>query len=166
MEALNKSALQQSAWTEKIQGRLHLAYQLIAEKWHEVHASTVSNIDTSGLQNLQPDRDIATILRSLDEYISQIAARKSTPRSCTFLPTSEYPTFSADELPMDLSEPSQETFFRLAAMEKWTEEHLETWVEKNSKETDVCDDLRRLMEHYHCIASDAYADTPLNLSIM
>lgn len=166
MEAVNKAILQKSAWTDQILSRLGPVHDLIAAHWHASCDSTAANMDFSGLKSLQPANHLDTIIHGLDRYVSQIALRKSAAGASSFTPTSKYPVFPVEELPDNLDCPSERTFFRLAAVERWTEEHLESWIEQCSPDLNVCEQLRCLVIRYYTTANKEYVHTPLKLSIM
>ena len=162
---MNKAVLLQSAWTDQIRSRLEPAYDLIAAHWHASCDSTVA-YDFSSLASLKPLNDLDTAIPNLDRYLSQIALRTSTASTSDFTPTSVYPAFSSKELPIIVADTSEQTFFRLAAMEKWTEEHLESWIEQRYQDATVCEQLRSLVASYYAVASVQYTHLPLKLSIM
>ena len=166
MEAKNPDILTQSIFADRIRQRVTAAHELIASRWSHIHQSTTDNIDIAVLQTVQPEHDLDMALPELDVFLREIAARKASLTSCLFKPSSEYLYFHAGELPHDLDKSDDSTTFRLLAMETWVEEHLETWFEQHQQNPYSCGELRRLMEHYHAVASTVYADIPKSMSIM
>lgn len=105
-------------------------------------------------------------LPALDEFLSGARNRQQNHSSSAFRPSSEFPSFPAARLPERVDGPNDYKYFRLAALENWIDQHLQTWISLNLNNAATCGELRLLIEHYFANASAAYASSPISMSIM
>jgi len=92
--------------------------------------------------------------------------RQHNRSSSAFRPSSEFPSFPAARLPEKVDGPDDCKYFRLAALESWVDQHLQTWISLHLNNPATCGELRRLIEHYFANASAAYASSPISMSTM
>ena len=131
--------------------------------------SVHNNIDMAVLASLQPHNDLDIHLPQVDEFIAKIFRRKCQSDIAGFHPTSECLEFSEHELPMNFSGSVGYMYFYLAAVEKWVEDHLSSWLDGHISKFTTCEQLRQLLKDYfHCAVSaySAGSDIPRSLSIM
>ena len=131
--------------------------------------SVDNNIDMAVLASLQPRNDLDIHLPQVDEFIAKIFRRKRQSDISDFHPTSKCLVFSEHELPTNFSGSGEYTYFYLATVEKWVEDHLSSWLERHISDSITCEQLRRLLkEYFHCANSaySAVSDIPRSLSIM
>ncbi|KAH8702789.1 hypothetical protein GQ44DRAFT_778472 [Phaeosphaeriaceae sp. PMI808] len=131
--------------------------------------SVDNNIDMAVLASLQPRNDLDIHLPRVDEFIAKIFHRKCQSDISDFHPTSKCLVFSEHELPTNFSGSGEYTYFYLATVEKWVEDHLSSWLERHISDSTTCEQLRRLLkEYFHCANSaySAVSDIPRSLSIM
>lgn len=131
--------------------------------------SVDNNIDMAVLASLQPRNDLDIHLPQVDEFIAKIFRRKRQSDISDFHPTSKCLVFSEHELPANFSGSGEYTYFYLATVEKWVEDHLSSWLERHISDSTTCEQLRRLLkEYFHCANSaySAVSDIPRSLSIM
>ncbi|KAJ4367486.1 hypothetical protein N0V83_007069 [Neocucurbitaria cava] len=166
MENSNPDVFRQSDWAKHVRARVTAAHDFVASHWKYTCQSAGAIIDTGVLKTLEPETDLHTSLPDLDAFLCELSSRRSKPVSSTFKPTSTYPNILATELPDDFDVSDESINFRLAAVEKWVEKHLEVWVEQHSQDPSTCGKLRRLIERYHPVASAAYAKIPVSVSVM
>lgn len=102
----------------------------------------------------------------LDEFLTAVHARDHDMPLSQFRPSSEFPKFSKKQLPGSLNGPSDYTHFRLAALERWVEQHLRSWMTSYRSRETTCGHLYDLMEYYYDNAIVAYEDSPVSLSVM
>jgi hypothetical protein len=131
--------------------------------------SVDNNIDMTVLASLQPRNDLDIHLPQVDEFIAKIFRRKRQSDISDFHPTSKCPVFSEHELPTNFNGSGEYTYFYLAIVEKWVEDHLSSWLERHISDSTTCEQLWRLLkEYFHC-ANSSYSvvsDIPRSLSIM
>jgi len=82
------------------------------------------NIDMALLVSLEPRNDLDIDLPQLDGFIKKIFRRNRQSGIPDFHPTSEYLVFSEHKLPIDFHGSGEYTYFYLAAVKKWVEDHL------------------------------------------
>lgn len=167
-ELLNQAGCLLPDWATSIRSSLISAHTLVDKHWQGLADSAQINIDTAAMSNLRPEDDLNITFPALDAFLLEVAARKRETSSskfhgqsfCTALPASVLPNVKF------LVESGEYNYFRLAAFEKWIEQHLASWVTSNLHCEDACGMLRRLIEKYHSNASAAYAGIPISTSIM
>jgi len=142
------------------------AHAFIKENWTAVTRSAHANVDTGLFSGLQPEKDLDIAMPDLDATLAAIAARGRSTARADFVPGEEYPTFPPAEIPTALNASGDFKFFRIAALEAWIEQHLESWLLNHLHLEDCCEQLRNLIELYHSAASTAYVGVPVSLSIM
>jgi hypothetical protein len=142
------------------------AHSVIDKHWQGLTQSTEINIDTTVVKNIHPDYDLDMKLPALDTFLSGTRTRQHNRSSSAFRPSSEFPSFRTARLPENVDSTNDCKHFRLAALENWVDQHLQTWISLNLNNTATCGDLRRLIEHYFTNASAAYASSPISMSIM
>jgi hypothetical protein len=98
-EALNQSNSLQSGWVQHIQDIVTSAHGVINEHWQDLVYNTQANIDTTEVQNIQPEADLDLHLAGLDSFLAHLASRQRNSSSSTFYPTSEYPGFTVIRYP-------------------------------------------------------------------
>ncbi|KAF1841017.1 uncharacterized protein K460DRAFT_347564 [Cucurbitaria berberidis CBS 394.84] len=165
-ELLGQDECLQPHWATSIQSGITSAHNIIKTHWQGLVGDTQANIDTAAVRTLRPTADLDLPLPELDTFLSEVATRQRNISSSSFRPTSEYLDFPAAELPDSLAGPEADTYFRLAAFEKWVEKHLRTWILLHLNDVNTCGRLRRLIEHYYACANTAYAGIPIGLSLM
>ena len=134
--------------------------------WQSLVRDTRANIDTTIVKGLQPVNDLNTTFPNLDLFLSDISERKQELPSSSFQAGSPYPNFPAAELPFFVVASGEYKCFYLAALERWVEQNLHSWTALNMHDEETCGRLRRLMESYHSSASNIYAGSPTQMSIM
>ncbi|USP74172.1 hypothetical protein yc1106_01446 [Curvularia clavata] len=165
-KALKQNQYLKPSWDGYIETAVLDAHSLIDRHWQGLVENVQDNIDTSDVAKLQPETDLDMHLSELEAFISEAASRKPEQITSTYVPTSVYPTFCPSKLPSDLTGPEDYKHFRLAALEEWVEDYLADWTNKNLLKSNSCERLRALMERYHKIASVAYEQAPIAMSIM
>lgn len=131
--------------------------------------SVDNNIDMAVLASLQPRNDLDIDLSQADDFITKIFRRKQQSDISDFQPTSKCLVFSEHELPINFSGSGEYTYFYLATVEKWVEDHLSSWLERHISNGTTCEQLRLLLEEYFDCANSAYSgvsNIPRSLSIM
>ncbi|KAJ6191961.1 hypothetical protein J3E72DRAFT_399452 [Bipolaris maydis] len=124
--------------------------------------SADNNIDMAVLADLQPDNELDIHLPEVDDFITKIYRRKRQVDVSDFQPTSTCLVYLEHELPTNFSGSGEYTYFYLATVERWVEDHLSSWVERCISYDTSCEKLRRLLEEYFHQASSAYS-TPSNI---
>ncbi|KAH7388677.1 hypothetical protein BKA66DRAFT_569000 [Pyrenochaeta sp. MPI-SDFR-AT-0127] len=165
-ELLNQAGCLQPNWTMSIRTNIISAHALIDKHWQGLVDSTQTNFDTTAMRSLRPENDLDITLPGLDSFLSKVSARKREVRSCNFTPTSFDTDLSPSELPDCVTGFDGYKYFRLAALEKWVEQNLHSWISSHLGRAEACGGLRRLIEKYHSSASAAYAGIPINTSVM
>lgn len=131
--------------------------------------SVDNNIDMANIASLQPGNDLDIHIPQVDEFIVQTFRRKPQIGTSDFQPTSRCLEFSKHELPSDFVGSGEYTYFYLATVEKWVDDHLSSWLEHNISNSNTCQNLCRLLKDYfHCadLTYSAVSDIPRSLSIM
>ncbi|PVH93270.1 hypothetical protein DM02DRAFT_676940 [Periconia macrospinosa] len=149
------------------------ANHFMKNNWKRMARNQEQNIDMDGIATLQVEDDVDLSIPKLDQFICQINARSHQPATSKFLPDFSFPKFSATELPA-LSDTSKEaSFFQLAAIEKWVQDFLSSWVDQHIELEPAqlrllssCERLGNLLRAYHERARVTYANVPRNLSVM
>jgi hypothetical protein len=136
------------------------------EHWQGLTQSAEMNIDTTVVGNIQPDNDLDMELPALDTFLLGTRTRQHNRSSSAFRPSSVFPSFPAAKCSENVDGPNDYKCFRLAAIENWVDQQLQTWISLNINKTATCGKLRRLIDHYFTNASSAYAQIPISMSIM
>lgn len=167
-EQLKQTDYLQPGWAPHIHDRMINAHVFIKQHWQTRVDNSRGNIDSSAIAKLKPKADIDLDLSGLDAFLLGIKARQREVSLSTFIPTSEYPSYQAVQLPNSLesSHPHEDTLFRLAAFETWVEYHLADWIRSHLHDEEACGRLRTIMTRYYTIASSTYARAPVGMSIM
>jgi hypothetical protein len=165
-ERLGQSECLLPSWRESIEKSCLNAYSVIHQHWQCSTQDTEIIIDTTVVKNIQPGNDLDMKLPALDAFLSETQNRQHNGSSSAFRPSSEFPSFPATRLPEKIDGPSDCKYFRLAALENWVDQHLQTWIPLNLENPATCAELRRLIQHYFANASAAYARSPISMSIM
>lgn len=118
------------------------------------------------LRNLHLEHDDDLKLPKLDKFAVEVAARRPESDFANFTPDSDYPVYSSEQLPMAINTFGDHKYFRLAALEAWIEQNLESWLSVHLHAETTCGQLRGLMKAYHGAASPMYASIPTSLSVM
>lgn len=121
------------------------------------------------LCDLQPHNDLDLHLPQVDEFIAKIFCRKHQSDKSDFHPTSKFLEFLEHELPINFSGSGEYTYFYLAIIEKWVEDHLSSWLERHISDNTTCEHLQSLLKEYFNCAKSAYSgvsNIPGSLSIM
>ena len=142
------------------------AHSIIDQHWQGLTQSAEIDIETTGVKNIQPDKDLDMKLPALDTFLSEMRNRRHNHSSSAFRPSSTFPSYPAARLPDNVEGPNNCKYFRLVALENWVDQHLQTWISLNLNNTATCGQLRGLIEHYFANASAAYASSPISMSIM
>lgn len=156
-------------YTKSAQTLLDEARLLMVTRTERVTNSVDNNIDMAVLANLQPHNELDIYLPQVDKFIAKISRRERQSDVSVFQPTSKCLVYLEHELPTNFSGSGEYTYFYLATVEKWVEDHLSSWVERRISDVISCEKLRRLLEEYSHQASSAYStpsDIPMSLSIM
>ena len=127
------------------------------------------HIDTSVLATFHPRNELDIHLPQLDEFITGIFRRKRQTSISNFLPTTSCLVCSEHELPTDFNSSGEYTYFYLATVEKWVEDHLSSWLERHMSGGTTCEELKKLLKEYFSCANSAYSavsNVPRSLSIM
>jgi hypothetical protein len=144
------------------------ANRFMKNSWERIMRGQESNIDMAGIATLQVEGDLDLNIPKLDQLICQINARSPQPVTSTFLPDFSFPIFPAAELPVLSSISGEALFFQLAAIEKWVQDSLSSWLDGHIEAEDSCERLGSLIEAYHGQARITYSNTNIarNLSVM
>ncbi|KAF2653745.1 hypothetical protein K491DRAFT_780118 [Lophiostoma macrostomum CBS 122681] len=132
-------------------------------------SSCKNNIDMSVLANLQPHNDFDIGIPQLDGFIAKIRRRVRLSGLSNFQPASKGLVFSEHTLPCNFSHSGDYSYVYLAAVEKWVEDHLPSWLGEHIGDNTTCEQLRQLIEDYFKFADSAYStgsNIPRSLSIM
>jgi hypothetical protein len=121
------------------------------------------------LANLQPNNELDIHLPALDDFITKISHRECRYGVSNFRPTSRCLVCVKHELPTNFSGSGEYTYFYLATVERWVEDHLSSWIGQHMSDDTSCEKLRQLLQEYFHQASSAYSaagSIPRSLSIM
>lgn len=166
IESLHQTEGLKFTWAKKIITTFEKAHSRIDSSWQ----STVEGYDTTirldKLSALRPQDDFDLKLASLDKFLAGVADRQPIAPNNSFAPASTHQDLPAKELPQDVKAYSDDSSFNLLAVEKWVEDHLESWIQAHSQESSTCRALLRLIKSYHTIAKVAYAKIPARMSVM
>lgn len=166
LESHAQSESSSANWMKFAHITLSRAYELMDTRWKDIMNNTSSNVNTAVLNTLEPEKDLDVCLSGLDNFVGRIAAREQLSGASQFRPSLTYPDFAPDELPNGFRESGEYVYFQLAAVEKWVENHLSSWLDLHGEEESTCDGLRELIEAYHYAAKSAYANMPRSISVM
>jgi hypothetical protein len=124
------------------------------------------NSNTSLLRSLQPPKDLDIALPELEAFVSESSTRRQSNANASFQPNGDYPVYPQSVFPVVLYASGQPTYLRLAALEAWIEQHLDSWFSVHSHEDETCGKIYALMQLYHTAASAQYKGEPASLSLM
>lgn len=154
------------SWMEAVQACMVKAFKLMDQKWEaEVH-NTSANLKTAYLKSLQPEAALDMHLPELDSFLAGVHARKTAAAGSNFKPGPSYPALAKNSLPENFSIADDYRYFRLAAVEGWVENHLQSWIESHLNDQATCGQLYDLLKQYHKSASAVYVGLPSSMSIM
>lgn len=166
IESMDQFEGLQLAWAKPILDAFENAHDKMSSLWHSVTQDHSAGIMLDKLGLLQPENDIDLNLLSLDKHLSDIAGRQPVSPNGTFKPTSTYKEFPAKDLPQAPNASSDDDFFCLLAVEKWFEDHLQSWIETHSRDSVTCGALLNFVTSYHSVAKVAYKGAPARMSVM
>ncbi|KAF2638121.1 hypothetical protein P280DRAFT_91529 [Massarina eburnea CBS 473.64] len=144
------------------------AYDDMKEKWIALTTDAKDNIRLAPVRDLQAEKDLDISIPQLDQFIERIFDRKKHSTTSEFRPTVEHPQFQRDVLPSKFKTYGEDRFFTLAAVEKWVQDHLASWLERHIADDASCGRLRDLLDEYYDLAQPSYtsSDIPRSNSIM
>jgi hypothetical protein len=105
-------------------------------------------------------------LPELETFLAEISTRRRGDAVATFVPNGYYPVYPQSVLPTVLHASGQPTYLRLAALEAWIEQHLNSWLSVHISGDETCGKIYALMQLYHAAASTQYSGEPASLSLM
>lgn len=156
-------------YTDNILTLLKDTRSWIERKFRHLADSADNNIDLAVLANLEPRNDLDIDLPQLDRFIEKISRRKHQSAVSDFHLTSKCLVLLEHELPTDFQGSGEYTYFYLAAVETWVEDHLPSWLERHISDNTTCEQLHRLLKEYFHHANSTYSaisNIPRSLSIM
>ncbi|KAI1674179.1 DUF3638 containing protein [Pyrenophora tritici-repentis] len=156
-------------YTKSAQTLLEEARLRMTARIDRLMNSVDNDIDMAVLTNLQPRNELDIHLPQIDEFIAKIFRRARQSDVSDFQPSSKCLVYLQHELPTNFRGAGEYTYFYLATVEKWVEDHLSSWVERRISDDTTCEQLQRLLKEYFQQASSAYSaasDMPRSLSIM
>lgn len=163
---LSQNAHTSQSWMNSVCETLFSTHDLISNRWKYILDQTGLYVDAKVLEELRPENDLHVDLPELSKFIVDMTARKPSFSTSEFQPTAEYPKFSAQKLPCNVSAYGEYQYFQLAAVESWVEHHLARWLEGHIGNQNSAEKLRDLIQAYHASAKSIYADLPGSMSIM
>lgn len=167
IESRKLSEDMKAGWCTSILTNLDETYSTLRHPFDSIIANTFASLDTTVLVDLKPADYIALELSDLDTDLSRLRARAENAASKQFKPDLDFPTFSAADLPIDLSFKYDEGLkIRFLAFEKWVEAHLRSWIAIHYRAKTTCDLLKRLFADYFLSATEVYGGTPESMSNM
>jgi len=148
--------------------RLSSANRFMKDSWKRIMRDQKSNDGMASIATLHVEYDLGLNIPKLDQLVCQINARLPQPVTSTFLPDYYFPRFLATELPALWNISGEALFFQLAAIEKWVQDFLSSWLDRHIGAEDSCERLASLIDNYHGQARITYSNTniPRNCSIM
>jgi hypothetical protein len=166
LETLSQLGCVHLSWLESVRTDMIDAFNLMNDKWKCEVDSTGANLNTSQLRSMRPEDALDMHLPELDAFLADVQARTTAPSCSDFQPSLAYPTFSRSRLPENFNATGDYQYFRLAALESWVEDHLQSWIETHRNEQATCEQLYHVIKSYHNIASAVYKGIPTSMSIM
>jgi hypothetical protein len=153
------------SWSTDLRASMVDAHTFINKHWAELTRTIDAKPDIGSLHKLEPAEDVDMALPQLNAFLGEIAARRHNNAHVDFRPDATYPIYPSNMLPtLDASGDHQ--FFRLAAVEAWVEQHLQSWLPQHLENGTTCGKLLHLMKLYHSVASTAYVGIPTGISVM
>ncbi|KAF2843898.1 hypothetical protein T440DRAFT_473824, partial [Plenodomus tracheiphilus IPT5] len=156
-------------YTKSAQTLLDQARSSMVARIDRVTNSAGSCIDMAVLADLQPDNELDIHLPAMNDFVTKISGRTRQIGVSNFRPTSKCLVYPEHELPTSFSGSGEYTYFYLATVERWVEDHLSSWTERHMSDDTSCEKLRQLLQEYFHQASSSYStasDIPRSLSIM
>jgi hypothetical protein len=154
------------SWMEAVKACMLKAYKLMDQKWSSEVQSASANLNTTRLKFLQPEAALDMQLPELDNFLVDVHSRKTAAADSNFKPGPSYPTFSSATLPTSFSTVDNYRHLRLAAVESWIENHLQSWIASHLSDKTTCQHLHNLLKEYYSCASAAYKGSAWSMSIM
>ncbi|KAF9695776.1 hypothetical protein EKO04_006190 [Ascochyta lentis] len=166
LEALSQLQCLEPSWIHDIRALVVDSFTFMNEKWEAQTNSTHANLQIESFRSLQPESSLDMNLPELDTFLNSVHTRQMTTDGTDFKPTHPYPVFSKHQLPENFTATGDYRVFHLASLESWVENHLQQWIEMQRNDPGTSSKLKALIESYHSLASAAYADVPVSMSIM
>lgn len=141
-------------------------HAFIETKWNMLTSCQRGNIDTTLFRSLQPEKDLDTTLPKLDTFLASISTRRQETACGDFQPDEQFPAYPKHDLPNTIGSSGDTKYLRLAAVEAWIEQHLQSWVSRHLRGRESCGKLYALMQLYHAAAGTEYSGIPASLSTM
>ncbi|KAL3474851.1 hypothetical protein BJX99DRAFT_271463 [Aspergillus californicus] len=151
------------AWFSYVQHALQKGNDAIQKSWRSIMAKNSLLHDKLCLTELDFTQDTHCLLPDLDKWVESIDARKHSPGLTKFQPSSTPYEFPKTELPLLLCLANT---YALAALEKWVNNNLETWLRIHLPDEDTCQQMRSLITQYHSVAFPLYSCNPEAVSVM
>ncbi|KAI5361804.1 hypothetical protein J4E82_011718 [Alternaria postmessia] len=133
-------------YTKSAQTLLDQARSSMVARIDRVTNTAGSRIDMAVLADLQPDNELDIHLPAMDDFVSKISGRTRRTGVSNFRPTSKCLVCPEHELPTSFSGSGEYTYFYLATVERWVEDHLSSWTERHMSDDTSCGKLRQLLQ--------------------
>ncbi|KAF2622185.1 hypothetical protein BU25DRAFT_403259 [Macroventuria anomochaeta] len=166
LEALSQLDCVLPSWMDYIRTCMVDAFGFMDKKWMAEAQNTRANLQAANLKSLRPEDALDMHLPELDTFLASVHGRKATAACSDFKPGLSYPTFAKSNLPEGFSKADEYRNFRLAAVESWVQDFLQSWSESHRSDQTTCGQLYNLMKNYHSSASVAYQGLPSSMSVM
>lgn len=166
LEDLGQLGLLHPQWTGEIKASMVDTHAFINDNWNALTNGHGSDINTTLLRRMQPERALDTALPELEAFLKGISTRNRDTTHADFRPNAQYPVYPHYELPKSLIASSDTKHLRLAALETWVESHLQSWLAEHLHDNETCGELYALMQLYHAAARSEHVGVPASLSLM
>jgi hypothetical protein len=166
LESCDLGKCLRSGWQDQVRSRLRDAHSLLSVSWTDTMKSAKANVDLAVLSGLEAGADLNIPIPLLNAFVAESKSTSKAATASGFTPTTTYPCFAADKLPVMLDAADPDLIFRLAAAERWVEKHSQAWAEAHAEDPGTCGELWRLMQAYHLSASTMYSGNPTSMSVM
>lgn len=166
LETLSQLGCVVPAWIDHIQKRMEDAFAFMNEKWQAEAHNTGTSLAIADLKSLHPENALDVQLPALDDFLAGINARTDTTAMSNFSPDHPYPSFAGSIVPRNFGAIDGQRYYRLAAVESWVENHLDTWIGLHESEQATCEQIQGLIRSYHDTAVQTYSGIPWSMSLM
>lgn len=165
-EQSGQSDCLQPVWRSLVKKRLSRAQEVIRQDWHTTRHKQECDNNTAMIESICPERNLGMKLPDFEAFLAEMRLRTLERPASTFKPGSIFPGFSATSLPEKVCASIDDRYLHLAAFEDWIKKNFSGWISLHLDEATTCGKLRRLIEQYYPVASAAYVNNPVAISIM
>ena len=147
-------------------------HEELNHRWAIIQDQHSQKLDFSVLAKLDFQRDTLVSLPDLDAYINALSTRQSLPQTSKSIESPSLLAFSPGTLPslsiQHLSRNGTYAVANLHTFEEWVASHCYSWAEARSNASLLksTKDIAVLIQEYHRLATQYYAENPEALSNM